>query len=339
MFRKGEIVLFAPLNWGLGHASRSITLIHQAIDEGCDVMIASDNEALDLLEGEFPQIKTFKLPSYHIQYRFESIVLNILWQLPYIITTYYKERKVIQQLVKENNINLIVSDNRFGAFSKSCKSVYVTHQLNILHPWKIVSWVGTLIHRWVMLPYDQIWVPDHEGDGNLSGKLSKLNTYTDKKVQWIGPLTRLKKMVTSSSPNKVLVIISGPEPQRSFFEVLVADALISISKETIIIRGTNKPVLNNVSKHFSYKNMAKTQEIQQAISDATVIICRSGYSSIMDLSVFDKNIIYIPTPGQTEQLYLGKYHAEKNDKIFCLQQHEVKEKLLEAVLSIMAKSL
>jgi UDP-N-acetylglucosamine transferase subunit ALG13 len=300
-------------------------------------LIASDNEALDLLKGEFPQIKTFKLPSYHIQYRFESIVLNILWQLPSIITTYYKERKVIQQLVKENNINLIVSDNRFGAYSKSCKSVYITHQLTILHPWKIVSWAGTLVHRWVMRPFDHIWVPDHEGDGNLSGKLGKLKTYTNKKVQWIGLLTRLKKMVTSSSPNKVLVIISGPEPQRSYFEALVADALISICKETLIIRGTNKPVLNDVSTHFSYKNMAKTQDIQQAISDASVIICRSGYSSVMDLSIFDKNIIYIPTPGQTEQLYLGKYQAEENDKIVCLQQHEVKEKLFDAVLSILSR--
>ncbi len=339
MIRKGEIVLFAPLNWGLGHASRSIPLIQQAIEQGCEVLIASDNEALDLLEGEFPQIKTFKLPSYHIQYRFESIVLNILRQLPYIITNYYKEKKAIHRLVTENKINLIVSDNRFGAFSKSCKSVYITHQLNILHPWKIVGWLGTLMHHWVMLPFDEIWVPDHEDEGNLSGNLSKLNTYTNKKMQWIGPLTRLKKMVTSSSPNKVLVIISGPEPQRSYFEASVADALISISKETLMIRGTNKTVLNDVSYHFSYKNMAQTQEIQQAISDATVIICRSGYSSIMDLSIFDKNIIFIPTPGQTEQLYLGKYHAEKNDKIVYLQQHEVKEKLLEAVLSIMAKSL
>jgi uncharacterized protein (TIGR00661 family) len=332
MFTKGQKILFCPLNWGLGHASRSIPLIQKALQEGCQVYIASDGIALDLLKSEFPNCSFITLPGYNINYKYGSIFINIFLQLPKIVYTYIKEKKLISTIVKENKINLVVSDNRFGCYTKLCKSVYITHQLQILHSWDVIGYLATMAHKILMSPYDEIWVPDYEGSGNLGGKLSNANKLSNNKIKYIGPLTRLKSQESPASDCPILVLLSGPEPQRTILEQKIARLLLPKASSVFFIRGTKEAPTDVLSNNYIFLNLANTIQVQSAISQAEWIICRSGYSTIMDLSVFDKKVIYIPTPGQTEQEYLGKYHADKNDKIICIQQRDLEAKLLAALV-------
>jgi uncharacterized protein (TIGR00661 family) len=332
MFTKGQKILFCPLNWGLGHASRSIPLIQKALQEGCQVYIASDGIALDLLKSEFPNCSFITLPGYNINYKYESVFVNIFLQLPKIAFTYIKEKKLISSIVKENKINLVVSDNRFGCYTKLCKSVYITHQLQILHSWDVIGYLATMAHKILMSPYDEIWVPDYEGSGNLGGKLSNANKLSNNKIKYIGPLTRLKSQESPASDRPILVLLSGPEPQRTILELKIARLLLPKASSVFFIRGTKEAPTDVLSNNYIFLNLANTIQVQSAISQAEWIICRSGYSTIMDLSVFDKKVIYIPTPGQTEQEYLGKYHANKNDKIICIQQRDLEAKLLAALV-------
>ncbi|MFT4524743.1 MAG: UDP-N-acetylglucosamine:LPS N-acetylglucosamine transferase, partial [Bacteroidia bacterium] len=52
-------------------------------------------------------------------------------------------------------------------------------------------------------------------------------------------------------------------------------------------------------------------QLQELMSKAKVVLSRSGYSTVMDLSVIGGKAIFVPTPGQTEQQYLANlFHAE-----------------------------
>jgi UDP-N-acetylglucosamine:LPS N-acetylglucosamine transferase len=51
--------------------------------------------------------------------------------------------------------------------------------------------------------------------------------------------------------------------------------------------------------------------LNELLNNSEYIVARSGYSTIMDLLAVKKNAILIPTPGQTEQEYLGQYSHEK----------------------------
>jgi uncharacterized protein (TIGR00661 family) len=331
MFTKGQKILFCPLNWGLGHASRTIPLIHNALHSGCQVYIASDGVALDLLKAEFPKCSFITLPGYNINYQYESIFINIFLQLPKILFTSVKEKKLISSIVKDNKIDLVVSDNRFGCYSKFCKSVYITHQLHILHSWALISYLASLAHRILMSSYDEIWVPDSMGLENLGGKLSTTNTFLKNKLKYIGPLTRLKSEVSLGTNRPILVLLSGPEPQRTLLEHKIAKLLLPLAAKVFFIRGSKDDPMDFLANNYKFLNLANTLQVQSAISQAEWIICRSGYSTIMDLSIFDKKVVYIPTPGQTEQEYLGKYHADKNHKIICIEQQELDVRLLQVL--------
>ena len=51
--------------------------------------------------------------------------------------------------------------------------------------------------------------------------------------------------------------------------------------------------------------------MNEGIERSELIISRSGYTTIMDLVKLQRSAILVPTPGQTEQEYLGAYLMEK----------------------------
>ena len=298
-------ILVAPLNWGLGHATRCIPIIKALKEESYEPVIASDGVALDLLKKEFPDIESFNLPSYNIKYpkKGKNFKLKMLWDSPKILNAIRSEKKQTKELIKEANIDGIISDNRFGVYSKKIPSVFITHQLNVLTG--NTTWLSSKMHQNIIKKFDQCWIPDLEGDLNLSGKLGHLKD-AQPNIKYIGPLSRLTK---KEMPNiyDLMVILSGPEPQRSFLEEKLLRELQSFKGNILFVKGKiEKSQDVRQENHITIYNFMNSKELELAFNASELILSRSGYTTIMDLAKLEKKAFFIPTPGQYEQEYLAK---------------------------------
>ena len=292
------------LNWGLGHASRSIPLIDRFIQQNHQVVICSDGIALDLLKQEYPDLVFEKLPSYNVHYKHESITTNIILALPNILSAIKQETKLTQELQVKYRAEMIISDNRYGCYSKNCPSYIMTHQLNLQAK---IKWQGSfassLLHRFLKR-FDRVLIPDHEGNESIAGEL--INKPDVKNKTFLGPISRMKFQDSSLEYN-LCIILSGPEPQRSVFEELLVQQLHTFEGRVVFIRGTLKKrpeYLKAVS--FEVFDLLNSSEINNYLCSSKLILSRSGYSSLMDYYSTRSSAILIPTPGQTEQEYLAE---------------------------------
>jgi len=317
-----DVVIVAPLNWGLGHATRCIPIIKYLLSKGIHVIIASDGVSLQLLVKEFPTLTSYELPSYGIRYSGQNMVLNLLLQAPSIIKAYFKERKAAKNIVNETKATAIISDNRFGFRTSETKNYYITHQLNILHSVHLISKVASYIHRYFIKKFDQCWIPDFTGERSLAGRLSSPAHIEN--ALYLGPLTRIeyKKSILKWD---VCIMLSGPEPQRTKLENALIETAPSWGEKQILwIRGTEKdnPNFKNITHYSTIINLADTKEIADALQSSGLLIARSGYTTVMDIARLDIKAIFIPTPGQTEQEYLART-LNHNPKYTWVAQSEV----------------
>ncbi|MBP7533260.1 MAG: glycosyl transferase family 28 [Chitinophagales bacterium] len=311
--RKQKNILISPLNWGLGHATRCIPIIETLLNKNENVLIAADGAAAQLLKSEFPDLQHLKLSGFTIQLpeAGQSLPLKMAQQLPNIFKGIWHEHKQLQAIIKKYEIKGIISDNRYGCYSKTCPSVFITHQLLVKMPQNLLLVEAPLykLNKWFMQQYQQVWVPDFAHTNNLSGELSHPSKYpTPKSVKYIGTLSRFM-LPTPPPPLQydVLVLLSGAEPQRTYFEQLILVQISAISnKKIIIVRGIT--ATNNrqqINPNLVIIDHLTTTELQQTILQSKVIVARSGYSTLMDLAALGKAAILVPTPEQTEQEYLA----------------------------------
>lgn len=313
-------ILVTPLNWGLGHAARCIPIIRALEQQGAEVILASDGVALDLLKAECPNHQAFSLPSYHIRYESANMIRNMAWQIPRITYAIRSERWATERLVREQGIEGIISDNRYGCFSPRTKNVMLTHQLRLQVPNALLEWSVNRILRSALAKFDDIWVPDTAETPNLSGNLSHLPESYSSKIKFIGPLTRFEKYERSLEYD-VAVILSGPEPQRSILEQRLLEQAMALPRKFIFIQGkmTSKEHYF-ISENVEMVSYLTSKNLNDVLLASKVLVCRSGYSSIMDLTVLGKKALLIPTPGQTEQEYLAHNLSEHN--LFLSQQQD-----------------
>ncbi len=321
-------ILVAPLHWGLGHATRCIPIIEALIESGFDVLIASDGNALLLLQKEFPKLQFLELPSYTISYSKtgSDFKWKILFQLPKIARAIYKENKVLKQIISNYNIDGIISDNRLGLFSSKVPSVFITHQLTLLTG--NTTWFSSKIHRFFIEKFSQCWIPDVSGIPNLSGDLGRSKMNFKNKI-YIGPLSRFKKN-TNIQQEQILVILSGPEPQRTLLEEKLVIKLAGLPKKILFVKGIleeNQHI--KTENNITFYNFMTTEELEIAINESDFVICRSGYTSVMDLAILNKKAFFIPTPGQFEQNYLAKKFETEKRIPYCLQDEFTASKLEE----------
>ncbi|MCF6214198.1 MAG: glycosyltransferase [Flavobacteriaceae bacterium] len=297
-------ILITPLNWGLGHATRCIPIIGILIKKGFIPIIASDGEALLLLQKEFPDLTSYTLPTYPIAYSKHPFLFktNLLFKFLKFQTAYKAEVKEIGSIVKQENIQGIISDNRFGCYHPDIKSVYITHQIRVLAG--IFTFLTSKIHQNIIKKFDECWIPDAE-NSPLSGRLSDIN-FKSVKTKYIGILSRFKPQKEKLKYD-YLVLLSGPEPQRSLLERIMLKAFKNTIKRVLLIQGKIETHQKKSKKcGIEIVNFMTQYQLQQSIAESEVIIARSGYSTIMDLAVMAKKVFFIPTPGQTEQIYLAK---------------------------------
>jgi predicted glycosyltransferase len=312
---KNNRILLAPLDWGLGHAVRCIPIIRELHLKGCEVVLAADGSIATLLEDEFPGIKIIQLKGYNIKYSSRtSLFKSMLYQLPGILRTIQKEHRWLKKLLKSEHFDCIISDNRPGFWNKKVKCIYITHQL-LIHSGK-GKWMNRLlqkIHSSYIKRFDSVWVPDLEGPKNLAGELSHPIT-TNLHPKYIGFLSRLESEEPVSTEIDLLILLSGPEPQRTILEKKIVVQLKEYKCSVYFVRGlpnfhTSQITIPSNVKLFNYM---PASTLQKVIAASKFIICRSGYTSLMDLINLNKKAILIPTPGQPEQEYLATYMQEQS---------------------------
>jgi UDP:flavonoid glycosyltransferase YjiC (YdhE family) len=312
--RADRKILVIPLDWGLGHATRDIPLIHEMLNAGCQVFIAAEGKHAALLQQEFPQLTIFPLPGYRIQYaqKGQFFGLKIMQQIPKIYRAVKYEQRWLKKIVAEYQINAVISDNRFGLYHKEIPTVFITHQLLIKTPFG--GWIERTLqkinYRFIN-KYGACWIPDFAGDNNLSGELAhpaKLPPHTT----YIGCLSRFEPKTNVEKKYDLLVLISGPEPQRSNLEKLILDQIKSLQITALIVSGKpGTPQNEQVAPGVTQINHLNASELNDAMLASDMVLSRSGYTTLMDLAKLNKKAILIPTPGQSEQVYLGEYLMEK----------------------------
>ena len=324
-------ILIAPLNWGLGHATRCIPIIEALENHDFEPIIASDGIALALLQKEFPHLQALELPSYNIEYaqNGENFKWKLFKQIPRMFAAVRAERKIIRQWVKERQLDGIISDNRLGIHSTKVPSVFITHQLNVLTG--NTSWLTTKIHHYFIKKFTECWVPDTAEKPNLSGKLGHLKDNA-LNIKHIGPLSRLRKKPTDQIYD-LMVLLSGPEPQRTLLETKLKDELKNFDGNVIFIRGVVEAE-QKITQRFNVTcyNFMNSTELEFAFNQSKMVLSRSGYTTIMDLAKLGKKAFFIPTPGQYEQEYLAKKLKKKGLVPYCKQDDFKIERLLEVDL-------
>jgi len=310
----------------LGHATRCVPIIKALIKDGFEPVLASDGNALLLLQKEFPFLKSYKLPSYNIKYSKsgKNLKFKLLLSTPFIFFTVKKEKKIVAQIIEKENIGGIISDNRFGVYSKYIPSVYISHQLNVLSG--NTTFITSKIHQNIIAKYNECWVPDLENEPNFSGLLGHLENKPFN-LKYLGILSRLKPF-KSEIKYDVMVLLSGPEPQRTALENKLLIELQNHSGEILFVRGVLKKSKEIIApSNIEVVNYLGTQALEKAMNQSNLIIARSGYSTIMDLAVLGKKAFFIPTPGQFEQEYLAENLQSKGISSFSNQQDFTIKKL------------
>lgn len=300
-FSPFDKIIIAPLNWGLGHATRSMVIINHLLSIGKEVIIVGDGLSLQLLKNEYPKLSYFDLEPYDVNYSGNNFVLAMLRQLPKIKKAIWKENKQMKELISKTKADLIISDNRYGVYHKKIPSYIITHQTQPHFKNPIFKRMVQLGVSSMLSSFDQIWIPDFQ-DRRLTGSLSKSKS---NKIHFVGPLSRLKIEQQEKKYNK-LIILSGPEPSRTNLE----EKLFKLveGNNNVLVRGINQATNLALDQKFDLVfNLATTKELESLIGQSKKIICRSGYSSVMDLYKMPEKLLLIPTPGQSEQEYLAKH--------------------------------
>lgn len=319
-------ILVAPLNWGLGHATRCIPIINALIKEGFVPVIASDGAALELLRKEFPNLSTIDLPSYNVTYSKNGKLfkLKLLKDSPKLLKAITAEKKALSSILEHNDIAGIISDNRLGIRNKKVPSVFITHQLNVLSG--NTTWLSTKMHQEFIKKFDACWVPDTEGDINLSGVLGHVKNF-DIPTKYIGPLSRFRKTITAVK-NDLMVLISGPEPQRTLLDNKLLSELKNYPGKIVFVKGImEKEQTVQVLGRMTIYNFMTSSLLEKTINESALILSRSGYTTVMDLAKLSKKAFFIPTPGQFEQEYLAKRLTEMNLAPSCNQKEFTLDKL------------
>jgi len=301
-------VLVAPLDWGLGHATRCIPLIAAFQEQGCEVVLAVDGTAASLLRQAFPHLRLLQLKGYRVRYSRNAAALpfTLLLQLPRLLGVMQYEKRWLAALLEKEQFDLVVSDNRPGLWTKKARTVYITHQLQILSG--MGAWMDRLLrslHLRIMRNFHHIWVPDMEGTASMAGMLSHPPQYPHR-VQYIGPISRFKPGITSSKDIDLLIVLSGPEPQRSILEARILKETAAFQGKIVLVQGKDNSKMPNLGDNVSVIALADPEILYHLLMRAKLVICRSGYTSLMDLLRLQIKAVLVPTPGQTEQEYLAK---------------------------------
>ncbi|MBN2172755.1 MAG: hypothetical protein JW731_01400 [Bacteroidales bacterium] len=305
-------ILVCPLDWGIGHATRCVPLIRLLQERDVNVIIGAGGRSQAFLKEEFPGLPVITFPGYRFKYpRNGKMAARMLLQAPVILSGIRREHRMLENLIDEHKINAVISDNRYGLWSKKIPSVFLTHQVFIKSSGslKFLEPILFRVSRHYLNKYSEIWIPDAEAEENLSGELSHKEKLPGN-YYFIGPQSRFAGVKTGSDPPEMkydlLFLLSGPEPQRTVLSEKIKKQLEGENYHAVIVEGRpEESSTKDLSPHVKVFSHLETDILRQLILESRIIVSRPGYSTIMDLATLGKKAVFIPTPGQTEQEYLA----------------------------------
>ena len=310
-------VLLSPLNWGLGHAMRDIPIIRTLLAHDHDVTIAACGNSLSALVQEFPDCRFIPFEDYPSPYSAGRLFLpKFFLYLPILLKAVAEERRTLAKILAKNHYDLIISDNRLGVYSPEIPSIFITHQLHYHMPfalWPIELFalrINTYLHR----KYDRIIVPDNPpGPSSLAGKLSCPGSVETRSRSFFSGILTSMKQGDCAEDLDYLVLISGPEPQRTKLEEILLPAVRELDGKSMVLLGSPQRNAEMVgSGTCTVRTYVSNDEKVQLMNRAKFVICRSGYTTMMELAEMRKRHgLFIPTPGQTEQEYLSWYYRKQ----------------------------
>ena len=313
-------ILIAPLNWGLGHATRCVPLIRQYLAAGDEVVLGGDGESILLLRQTFPDLRVIDLPSLELRYTDNAQQRGFyLRAIPALIRFTIADHYYLHQQLAIEHFDMVVSDNRFGLFTRQTRCVYMTHQLyvQLSKRLRIFQPLARALHACIYRRYHEVWVPDYADPvNNLAGALAHGHRF-DQQAKYIGPLSRFRNQESEVGNRKsgyaILAILSGLEPQRTYFEQELVNRFKESNESVLIVRGKiGGPMTTTQVGSVTLIPHMQDSELLPLMQQAKKIIVRSGYSTIMDLAVLGllSKAEFHPTPGQSEQEYLACYHKK-----------------------------
>lgn len=329
-------ILVAPLNWGLGHATRCIPVINNLLGRGCKVIIASSERPYHLLNQEFPQLEHIYFPNYEIEYpENENMAVTLLRKGPEMFWETYKENRRLQHLIWQHNISGVIADNRFGFYNHRIPTVFLAHQLN-LQMTEGFAWLKPIangLNLKYARKFTRIWVPDFQDEPNLTGGLSHFDGLP-RIARYVGPLSRFAGVKADKTGSfagyDLLITMSGPEPQRTLLEERLTEQAINLPYKTLMVVGKTEDSPGRVEVSANVHKVAHlpTHQMLEAMQSVKFIVCRSGYSTIMDLVALGLKAAFIPTTGQPEQEYLAETYRQKGVAPYAAQSTVKLEDLL-----------
>ncbi len=314
-------VLFALHDWGLGHASRSLVLIRPMIERGDRLTILmAPSSGLHLLKSELGDTCEFypyrDIPKPFSRYP-AMFYIRMSLSMPWVWARFKLEHRLTERLVRERGFDLVISDSRFGVWSQAVPSYCILHSLRQIIPGRprglerLVEWG----QRGLLSGFTKVLIPDVEADGGLSGDLGHdpaLDWGPDR-LQYLGPLSGVERMEVPEDID-YFFSVSGIEPQRGLLEKRVLDALPHLPGRIVVTRGQPEAAGEKYTLHgatiYGYLDRAAQTEM---LNRAHVTITRSGYTTLMELAELGKRALFVPTPGQSEQEYLARFHHARGE--------------------------
>jgi UDP-N-acetylglucosamine transferase subunit ALG13 len=262
-----------------------------------------------ILEQEFPALQKLELPPYAISYSsLLPVWMKLLMNWRRISSLMRQEHQLLGEFAKKYDIDTVISDSRYGLHNEALHSVLITHQLFVRSP--VMPGTTQRVNKRFLANFNEVWVPDYEDESrSLGGELSHGELF-HARINFIGPQSRLQPALGSTEHSDYLFLLSGPEPQRSLFEKKIIARCKHLKGKKILVRGTKTP--EPFVDDLSIYDCPTAEKLASLISGADTVVCRSGYSTLMDLHLFNKKkLVLVPTKGQTEQEYLADYWQRK----------------------------
>lgn len=312
-------VLVAPLDWGLGHAARCAPIITALLERGAVPVLAADGGPLALLRQEFPELEHVRLPGLTIRYaKGASQLWRMALQFPAMVRQVQAEQRAFERLRRSLRLDAVISDQRFGVRARDLPSVLVTHQVFPFTP--IAQNALRKVNLRHIARFDRCWVMDLPEAPGLAGDLSHGDLPGN--ARYIGVLSRMRRNAGTSGSrkdrtedvpqHKVVAVISGPEPQRTLLERELLAQLQRLDGKHVLVRGVPQLAHETGEEHIGNVRVlphASASALSQLLQSAQLVVSRSGYTTLMDLTALGLGALIVPTPGQEEQEYLGHLHT------------------------------
>lgn len=316
---RGKRILVAPLDWGLGHSTRCIPIVHALLQRGAVPVIGADKGPLALLRSEFPDLEHVRIPGATIRYsKSRSQLWSMARQFPEMMRSVRAENALFDRIRRELRLDAVISDQRFGLRTTALPSVLITHQVFPFTP--IAQGALRKLNLRHIARFDRCWIMDEPQAPGLAGALSH-GIMIPANARYIGTLSRMHTPPISPPASfRIVAVISGPEPHRTMLEDILMEQLQGIEGRHLLVCGLPGSTAQEDRGNVLRVPHLNSRDLATAMASAQLVVSRSGYTTLMDLVALGRSALVIPTPGQAEQEYLGMLHAHTGR--FVVQQQE-----------------